>query len=209
MPIDELEAFLPSLGVKLPSGSRLQGGTLTMNLNVSGSSSAPVINGPVRIENTQLAGFDLGSKLSAITSLTGAKTGSATVIRSLSMDLHSASGAIRTDNLNLVVPSLGTATGNGTVGAGGALDYHVVLKLAVLGGGASTPAPSSAGGIAGQLLGMIPGGGGGGFATRVYRIPGWRRTKERHPGCHRRHNHQSDLCSQHAGSTSHGWCGRR
>ena len=165
MPIDELEAFLPSLGVKLPSGSRLQGGTLTMALNVSGSSSAPVINGPVRLENTQLAGFDLGSKLSAITSLTGAKTGSATVVRSLSMDLHSAGGAIRTDNVNLIVPSLGTATGNGTVGASGALDYHVILKLAALGGGSgSAPAAASAGGggIAGQLMGMIPGGGAAG-----------------------------------------------
>src|SRR5882757_5121330 len=34
--IDELEAFLPSVGVHLPSGSRLQGGTLTTNLNVTG-----------------------------------------------------------------------------------------------------------------------------------------------------------------------------
>ena len=164
MPIDELEAFLPSLGVKLPTGSRLQGGTLTMALNVTGSSSAPVINGPVRLENTQLAGFDLGSKLSAITSLTGAKTGSATVIRSLSMDLHSAGGAIRTDNVNLVVPSLGSATGNGTVGASGALDYHVILKLAALGtgGSAASPAAAGSGGVAGQLMGMIPGGGASG-----------------------------------------------
>ena len=165
MPIDELEAFLPSLGVRLPTGSRLQGGTLTANLAVTGSTSAPVINGPVRIDNTQLAGFDLGSKLSAVTALTGAKTGSVTSIRSLSMDLHSAGGALRTDNLNLVVPALGTATGNGTVGAGGALDYHVVLKLAALGGGAAgkTAAPAAGGGgIAGQLMGMIPGGSAGG-----------------------------------------------
>ena len=60
MPIDELVAFLPSLGVQLPSGSRLQGGTLTTTLDVSGPVSTPVISGPVRIVNTQLAGFDLG-----------------------------------------------------------------------------------------------------------------------------------------------------
>src|SRR5262249_58982353 len=54
--IDELEAFLPSVGVHLPSGSRLQGGTLTTNLNVTGSTAAPIISGPIRIDNTTLAG---------------------------------------------------------------------------------------------------------------------------------------------------------
>lgn len=177
MPIDELEAFLPSLGVKLPTGSRLQGGTLTTSLSVSGSSASPVIVGPVRLENTQLTGFDLGSKLSAITSLTGAKTGSATVVKSLSMNIRSAGGALRTDNVDLVVPSLGTATGDGTVGASGALDYHVILKLAVLGGvggGSASPAAATAGagGLAGQLMGMIPGGGAGGALGSVGSLAG-------------------------------------
>ena len=62
--IDELEAFLPSVGVHLPTGSRLQGGTLTTNLNVTGSTANPIISGPVQLNNTNLAGFDLGSKLS-------------------------------------------------------------------------------------------------------------------------------------------------
>ena len=68
--IDELEAFLPSVGVHLPSGSRLQGGTLTTNLNVTGSAAAPIISGPIRIDNTNLAGFDLGSKLGPLSALT-------------------------------------------------------------------------------------------------------------------------------------------
>src|SRR5215469_118512 len=65
VPIDELEALLPSVGVHLPSGSRLQGGTLTTNLHVTGSTAEPIITGPVRLDNTNLSGFDLGSKLSA------------------------------------------------------------------------------------------------------------------------------------------------
>lgn len=160
--IDELEAFLPSVGVHLPSGSRLQGGTLTTNLTVSGSTSAPIISGPLRLDNTNLAGFDLGSKLSAITSLTGAKTGSTTEIRSLSTNINVNGGNVRTDNLALNMPALGTATGAGTVSAAGALNYNVILKLTGLLGGGSEGANAGIGGIAGSLLGMIPSGGAAG-----------------------------------------------
>jgi AsmA protein len=161
--IDELEAFLPSVGVHLPSGSRLQGGSLTASLNVTGSTTAPIITGPIRLNDTNLAGFDLGSKLSAITALTGTKTGSVTAIRSLSTNVAINGGNVRTDNLSLDVPALGTATGAGTISASGALNYNVVLKLTGLfGGGSKTTAASGGGGIAGQLMGMIPGGGAAG-----------------------------------------------
>lgn len=160
VPIDEIQEFLPSVGVHLPSGSRLQGGTLTTSLNVTGSSASPIINGPVRLDNTNLAGFDLGSKLSAVTALTGAKTGSVTAIRSLSTNIRVANGDVRTDNLALDVPALGTATGAGTVSAAGALNYQVVLKLTGLVGGSKGAA--GAGGIAGQLMAMIPNGGAAG-----------------------------------------------
>jgi hypothetical protein len=160
--IDQLQAFLPALGVQLPTGSRLQGGTLTTSLTVSGSTASPIISGPVALDNTQLSGFDLGSKLAAVTALTGgSKTGSATAIRSLKMNLRVAGANIQTDNIALVMPALGSATGNGSVAASGALNYQMVLKLAALSGG-GTPAASSSGGITGQLLGMIPSGGSSG-----------------------------------------------
>ena len=114
------------------------------------------------LDNTQLSGFDLGSKLSALTAFTGggSRTGSATAIKSLRMNIRVAGGDIRTDNVALVMPALGSATGNGTVSAAGALNYQMVLKLTALGGGGSSAASSSAGGIAGQLMGMIPSGTG-------------------------------------------------
>ena len=161
--IDELEAFLPSVGVHLPTGSRLQGGTLTTNLNVTGSVANPIISGPVRVNNTSLAGFDLGSKLGPLGSLAGIKPGSATVIQSLSANVVINSGNVRTDNVSVIVPSLGSATGAGTISAAGALNYNVILKLTsvanVLGG--KSGSASGAGGIAGQLMGMIPGGAAG------------------------------------------------
>ena len=170
VPIDDLVAFLPSAGVRLPQGSQLKGGTLTTALTVSGSSASPVISGPVRLDNTQLAGFDLGSKLKMLSQLTGGQlgsaTGSGTNIRSLSMNIREAGGAIQTDNIALDVAGVGTATGAGSVSAAGALNYNVVLKLTglVAGSGGKAPAAGAGGGNAallGQLAGMIPGGAGG------------------------------------------------
>jgi hypothetical protein len=166
--IDELEAFLPSVGVHLPSGSRLQGGTLTTSLNVTGTAANPIISGPIRLNNTNLAGFDLGSKLGPLSSLAGIKSGSGTAIQSLSTNVNINGGNVRTDNLSLIVPSIGSATGAGTISAAGALNYNVVLKLTgLLGGGSTGKAASGAGGIAGQLMGMIPGGAAGGVAGGV------------------------------------------
>ncbi len=168
VPIDEIEAFLPALGVRLPQGSQLRGGTLTTTLTVSGSTANPVISGPVRLNNTQLAGFDLGAKLQTLSQLTGGKiasaTGSGTNIRSLSMNVHEAGGAIQTDNIALDVAGVGTATGAGTVSAAGALNYNMVLKLTGLTAGPSANQPAASSGGAGGLLGGLAGALGGGAA---------------------------------------------
>ncbi len=167
--IDELEAFLPSVGVHLPSGSRLQGGTLTTDLNVTGSAAAPIISGPIRINNTNLAGFDLGAKLGPLSSLAGIKSGSGTAIQSLSANVTVNGGNVRTDNVSVVVPAVGSATGAGTISAAGALNYNIVLKLTGVLGAVSGKggAAAGAGGIAGQLMGLIPGGAAGGAAGSV------------------------------------------
>jgi AsmA protein len=61
LPINQVEALLPAAGVRLPSGSSLQGGTLTANLAITGPATAATISGPVQVDNTRLAGFDLSS----------------------------------------------------------------------------------------------------------------------------------------------------
>ncbi len=151
-PINDLEAFLPSLGIQMPSGSKLQGGTLTTNLAVTGTSAAPVISGPVRLDNTQLAGFDLASKMGP-QSLRSPAPSRAMSPRSsvLSLNLREAGGAIDAQNILLDVAGLGTATGNGTVSAAKALNFHVVAKLSQTG----------AAGMATSALSMIGGNVGG------------------------------------------------
>ena len=129
MPVDDLEAMLPALGVTLPSGSSLKGGTLTANFTITGPVDKLLINGPVQLANTKLAGFDLGSKMSAISALTGAKTGSDTTIQNFSTEAHVSPEGISTQNVNLNIPSLGVVTGNGTISPQNALNYQMSAKL--------------------------------------------------------------------------------
>jgi AsmA protein len=129
MPVDDLAAMLPALGVILPSGSSLKGGTLTANFTIVGPVDKLVINGPVQMANTKLEGFDLASKMSAISALTGTKTGSDTTIQNLSADAHVAPDGISTQNVNLNIPALGVVTGSGTISPQNALNYHMQAKL--------------------------------------------------------------------------------
>jgi AsmA protein len=137
MPVDDLESMLPALGVTLPSGSSLKGGTLTADFTITGPVDKLVIIGPVKLANTQLAGFNLGSKLSAISALGGAKTGSDTTIQNFSTDAHVSPAGIETQNVNLNIPSLGVITGSGTISPQNALNYQMQAKLSGAMGGLS------------------------------------------------------------------------
>ena len=127
LPINQVEALLPAVGVRLPSGSRLQGGTLTANLAITGPATAPTISGPVQVDNTRLTGFDLSSKIGGLKPVSGSQGG--TQIQTLRANVNSSSQGTRIDNLYTSVPLLGTATGAGTISPGGALNFQVLAKL--------------------------------------------------------------------------------
>ena len=171
MPLGDLEGFLPAVGVVLPPGSKLQGGTLTANLTITGPVDKPVIVGPVNLSNAKLAGFSLKSKLGALSSFTGlggGGGGSDTEIQTLSANVRNDASGSKIDNLNLVVPTIGTVTGAGTVSAAGQLDFKLVAKLAGALGGISQVA-GGAGGIASSLMGGGAKGNssGGGIPFKV------------------------------------------
>jgi AsmA protein len=128
LPVDDLEAVLPAVGVILPSGSQLKGGTLALNFTIIGPVDKTVTAGTVRMENAALANFNLGSKLSAISALSGkgaAQQQKDTVIQNFSSNVRVAPEGTRAENINLVVPSLLTATGAGTVSPSNALDFKM------------------------------------------------------------------------------------
>jgi AsmA protein len=127
LPIKEVEPLLPAVGIRLPSGSSLQGGTLTANVAITGPATSATVAGPIEIDNTRLAGFDLGSKIEGLNPLGG--TGGGTEIRLLKANLNSSSQGTRMADIYGDMPQLGTATGAGTVAPSGELDFHLSAKL--------------------------------------------------------------------------------
>ena len=127
LPIDQLEQLLPAFGVTLPSGSQLKGGTLTANLNITSPATATTIAGPVEIDNTNLAGFDLGSKIQGMNPLGGTQGG--TQIQTLRAGINSSPRLTQISNIYANLPQLGTATGGGTVTPDGALNFNMVATF--------------------------------------------------------------------------------
>jgi AsmA protein len=152
LPINQVEALLPAAGVRLPSGSSLQGGTLTANLAITGPAADPTISGPVEVDNTRLAGFDLSSKIGGLKPVAGSQGG--TQIQTVRANVNSSSQGTRIDNLYTSVPVLGTATGAGTVSPQGALNFQVVAKLNTSSGVASQ-ALSGVSAVGGGALGQV------------------------------------------------------
>jgi AsmA protein len=158
MSASDLQAFLPAIGVNLPKGASLEGGTLSTNLNIKGPTNRLVTDGTIGLFNAKLAGFDLGSKMSAISALTGLKTGKDLEIEKLTTNVHMAPNGLRADNFLAVVPSLGNLAGAGTLDARNNLDFKMAATLT---GGAIGAVGGSGAGI-GTMIGAIGGSKGAG-----------------------------------------------
>jgi AsmA protein len=160
MPASDLESVLPAVGVTLPSGASLKEGTMNLDLAINGPLDKLVTTGPVKLSNGKLVGFDLGAKMGALSSFAGIPKGSDTVIETFSSNLRVASEGIRADNLDVVVPAIGSMTGSGTIGADQALNFQMVANLS---------ASSSPMGKIGSLATATGGqkGGGGGIPFKI------------------------------------------
>jgi len=101
----------------------------------------------VRLANSKLAGFDLGSKLGALSAFTGkAPASHDTSIQNASLNARIAPEGTRADAINLTVPAIGVITGAGTVSPAGALDFKMLANLS--------------GGVAGGVTKVASVGGG-------------------------------------------------
>ncbi len=158
MPAQDLEAFLPALGIHLPKGASLAAGTLNTDLNVTGPTNKLITNGTVGLFKAKIANFDLGSKMSTISTLTGLKTGQDLDIEKLTTNVRMAPDGIQTENLLAVVPALGNLIGAGTVDSKNNLDFKMAATLA----NSSTYSSSGGGPVSGigGVLGAIGGGKG-------------------------------------------------
>jgi AsmA protein len=151
MPAKDLEAFLPALGINLPKGASLEAGTLNTALNLAGPTNHLVTTGNVGLYSAKLAGFDLGSKMSAISSLTGLKSGKDLEIAKLTTNLRMAPDGLKAENFIAVLPALGTLTGAGTIDARNNLDFKMAATLTDAIGKMASPVSGAANGFGGLL----------------------------------------------------------
>jgi AsmA protein len=161
MPAKDLVAFLPALGINMPKGASLEGGTLSTSLNLAGATNRLVTSGNVGLYSAKLAGFDIGSKMSSISALTGVKSGKDLDIEKLTTNLRIAPEGLKADNFNAVLPALGTIVGGGTIDAKNNLDFKMAATLTNAIGAVVSPVSGATNGIGG-ILGKATGGGGGG-----------------------------------------------
>ena len=129
MPAKDLESFLPALGIILPKGATLQGGTLDASLNLTGPTDKIIVAGNVGLIRAKLTGFDLGSKTAAISSLTGIPTGKDLQIEKLTMDLRMVPDGLKFDHLLVVFPSFGKLVGSGSIDSRNNLDFKMTATF--------------------------------------------------------------------------------
>src|SRR5215472_2765562 len=175
MAVNDVEGLLPAFGVVLPSGASLEGGVINMDLAAEGPFDRLVITGPLSVTATKLTGYNLGSKLSVLSALTGIKaSGSDTLIQTLSSGLRVAPEGLRADNIVLDIPAIGAFTGNGVIANNNALNFQMLLKLSnssgsMLGGMGGLTAIAQKNGIPFLIQGkttnpvFLPSLGGGGL----------------------------------------------
>ena len=125
MPVPDLAAMLPAMGVVLPNGASLEGGTASIKLALQGALERLVTTGTLSLDNTRLTGFDIGRKLEKIEKLAGIKGGPDTEIQTLGATLRIAPEGVTADNLQLIVPALGSLEGSGTSSPAHILDFKM------------------------------------------------------------------------------------
>jgi AsmA protein len=129
LPIDQLRPWMTAAAIRLPNGSVLKSGTLSMSLAIIGHANALVITGAIALDNTRLVGFDIGSKVHGIAALGGVKTGDTTNIEKLRVNVRITNVGVVVDKIDAVIPAMGELTGSGTVSSADQLDFKLVVRV--------------------------------------------------------------------------------
>jgi AsmA protein len=115
MAVQELESLLPALGVVLPAGASLRGGTASVNLTMQGPADRLVTSGSVALTNTRLTGFDLPQKIATVEKWAGIKPSPDTEIQNASLNVRLSPEGTDAQGISLVAPAIGELSGAGTV----------------------------------------------------------------------------------------------
>jgi len=127
LPIDDLQMLMAATAVRLPNGSLLKGGTVSMDLTVAGQEKSLVIAGPISVDNTRLVGFDVGSKIHGIAALGGVETGNTTEFKKLHMNVLVTNSGAAVGKIDAVILAMGEVRGSGTVSPNDQLNFNLVV----------------------------------------------------------------------------------
>jgi AsmA protein len=134
LPIDELQPLMTAAGIRLPNGSRLKGGTLSLNLAIAGQARALTISGAIALDNTRLVGFDISTKVHGIAALGGVKSSDTTEFEKLRADVRMTNAGVTVTRIEAVIPAMGELSGSGTVSAADQLDFNLVMTGSAVSG---------------------------------------------------------------------------
>ena len=133
MPVQDLKELLPAFGIVLPKGATLEGGVLNTHLTAEGPIDKMKILGNAEIVQTRLTGYDLSGKMAVVAKLAGLKSKRQTEIEKFSSGIQITSEGTQIENLILIMPELGTLSGNGKIATNQSLDF--VMQAMVKTGG--------------------------------------------------------------------------
>ncbi|HZU28558.1 MAG TPA: AsmA family protein [Bryobacteraceae bacterium] len=129
MSVDELESMLPALGIVLPLGSSLRGGTAQASVALTGPLDGLITSGAVGVTHTKLTGYDLGSRIKGIAKIAGIRTAPDTDIESFTANVRVAPEGTTVDSLMLTAPALGDLSGSGSVSPTHTLAFRMLAKM--------------------------------------------------------------------------------
>ncbi|MBE0660223.1 MAG: hypothetical protein IH602_21195 [Bryobacteraceae bacterium] len=129
LPVSELAELLPPLGIALPKGSSLEGGTAAAALIIEGPADRLVADGSVSLDKTRLANFDLGTKMTIIEKLAGIRRGPNTDIEVMHAKLSYSPDGTSVQDIQLVAQGIGELKGSGTVSPANALDFRMSATI--------------------------------------------------------------------------------
>jgi hypothetical protein len=131
--VNDIEGVLPAVGVILPPGAKLEGGSASVHATATGPADSLTIKARVVLTNSKLTGYDLNEKMSVVTHLTGVSVNKETPIQELSADVTQNAAGTKVDNLLLIMPGLGKLTGNGTIGKQNELNFAMKAQMDISG----------------------------------------------------------------------------
>ena len=129
MAVPDIVQILPAVGVVLPGGTKLEGGTASLKGTANGEISKLVADAHVAVLNTTVTGYDLGGRLAMVTKLAGVGNMKETQIQELSSDVQYTTSGITAKNILLVVPSIGRVTGDGTIDAANQMNFEMKASV--------------------------------------------------------------------------------